>query len=101
MTMEQKEDVGECVPNATAENEKAPCLETIYKRLQECNGAIKAIYYDLDYVTRTAPPNPTEDAESPAKDAPTPNLSMMQNQVDMLRDQIRNCKKKLDKARWG
>jgi len=99
MTMENQ-DVGECVPNATAENEKAPCLETIYKRLRECNGAIKAIYYDLDYITRTAPPNPTEDAEA-QKDAPTPSLSMIQNQTDMLRDQIRNCKKKLDKARWG
>lgn len=91
----------ENVPNVTQQTEKAPCLETIYKRIMECNGAIQAIYYDLDYITRTTQPEPTPDEAEPKTNQPTPNLAMLQAQVDLLRNKIRDCKKKLDKARWG
>ena len=100
MTLEQQDEMSN-VPNVTAQKEKAPCLETIYKRLEECNGSIKALFYDLDYVTRTTAPTPSEDVVDPKSDTPTPNLLMMQTEVDILRNKIRDCKKKLDKARWG
>lgn len=88
------------VPNVG--KEKAPCLDTIHKRLQECNGAIDAIFWDLDYITRTEPQQ--DQPEKEEIDHPkigTPNLMNIQVETDQLRNRIRDCKKKLDKARWG
>jgi len=85
-----------------APKQKAPCLETVFKRMQECNGAIRALYRDLDYVTRTAPPNEVSiEADSENPKIPSPNLANLQNEIDIVRDQIRRCRKKIEKLRWG
>lgn len=82
--------------------QKVPCLETVYKRIIECNGAIMTIYYDLDHVTRTEPPSDSPEGGDVSKPNTT-NAGMMtiQQEVDVLRIRIRDCRRKLDILRWG
>lgn len=96
---QQTEEVGN-VPNVESAKLKAPCLDTIFKRLKECNGSIMALFYDLEFITRTEPVKDSEAEEGP-KVSSTPNLTDLQIEVDVLRNHIRDCRKKLDKARWG
>ena len=89
------------VPNVTKQKTKAPCLETIFKRLRECNGQTHAMFRDLEFVTRTSPP---PEGESKSEDSPqvaTVNLMDIQQEADVLRNRIRDCMRKLDKVRWG
>ena len=101
MTLQKQDTEDSVMAPPEPKTEKAPCLETIFKRMQECNGAIQAMYHDLDYITRTTSPNTTEDQDAEVPKTPTPNLANMQNEIDVLRNRIRSCKQKLDKARWG
>lgn len=101
MTTEMTEEP-ENAPSVESVQNKAPCLETIFKRIIECNGAIMAIFYDLDHVTRTEPPSDSPEGGDSSKPNTT-NASMMtiQSEVDVLRNRIRDCRRKLDKLRWG
>lgn len=96
----QPTEEAECAPSATSTKEKAPCLDTIFKRLKECNGSINALFYDLEYITRTEPAKEPVDDEKD-KVTSTPNLFDLQTEVDVLRNRIRDCRNKLTKARWG
>jgi len=58
-----------------ATKEKAPCLETIYKRIKECNGTVMALFYDLEYITRTSPPKEGDANSDEPKIGTTPNLT--------------------------
>jgi len=102
MTMETVTEEEAPLP-VEAPKQKAPCLETVFKRMQECNGAIRSLFRDLDYVTRTTPPNEiTQDSEAgEVPKIPSPNLANLQNEIDIVRDQIRMCRKKIEKLRWG
>lgn len=99
MTLEEQET--ENAPSVESVKNKAPCLETIYKRLIECNGAVQAIFYDLDYITRTEPPSETPEGDASKPNTTNVNLTTMQQEVDVLRNRIRDCRRKLEKARWG
>ena len=100
MSSQDTEEVSD-VPNVAKQKVKAPCLETIFKRLRECNGAVLAMFHDLEFVTRTSPPQEGQDKAEESPQQATVNLNDIQMEADILRNKIRDCVKKLDKARWG
>lgn len=100
MSSQEPEEVVN-VPNVGQQKQKAPCLETIFKRIRECNGSISAMYRDLEFVTRTAPPAESGDKTEEPQGQATVNLNDIQMEADILRNRIRDCMRKLDKARWG